>query len=120
MFSENALQLDYAFSLPLQLSDTSGSHRLSLTFRYSLPKKKVSRGELTRPKKVVADSSAEKIDINTADKDALHDAGFTWAQARSIVNYREIKKFTKIDDLLKLRRITSTKLKQIKGKLMVK
>ena len=36
MFSETGLQLDYAYSIPLQLSDTSGSHRISLTFRYSL------------------------------------------------------------------------------------
>jgi len=43
MFKESGLQLDYAFLLPLQLADTSGSHRLSLTFRYSLPKKKVER-----------------------------------------------------------------------------
>ncbi|MDO8733792.1 MAG: type IX secretion system membrane protein PorP/SprF, partial [Elusimicrobiota bacterium] len=39
MFKESGLQLDYAFLLPLQLADTSGSHRLSLTFRYSLSKK---------------------------------------------------------------------------------
>lgn len=31
-------QLDYAFSWPLQLEDTSGSHRLSLTFRPALEK----------------------------------------------------------------------------------
>ncbi len=64
MFKESGLQIDYAFLFPLQLADTLGSHRISLTFRYSLPKKgrkvegrKVeSRGEFIRPKVVAAPS----------------------------------------------------------------
>jgi len=52
--------------------------------------------------------------------DAFHDAGFTWFQARSIVNYRKNKKFTKIEDLLEVQGITAAKLNQIKGKLVVK
>ena len=45
MFSETGLQLDYAFLLPLQMPDTSGSHRLSLTFRYTLSEEKVKAKE---------------------------------------------------------------------------
>ena len=223
MFKESGLQLDYAFLLPLQLSGTSGSHRLSLTFRYSLPKKAEKKLEMkeqkakdegmiipempspVRPpsqrtlkgaeinppavkeekkpndlteqeksalKKQHYDAAFKhyqkgeyelaiagweevlkidpnhkesknkielakqklkemekgklqkenvgKVDINTANMDALHSAGFTWIQARSIVNYRKNKKFAKVEDLLEVQGITAVKLNQIKGKLTVK
>ena len=209
MFKESGLQLDYAFLYPLQLADTSGSHRLSLTFRYSIPKKKSevrsqksevaaeqssakkipviepepvvpgvparaglsdaeklalkkqyyaaafkhyqkgeyelalvgweevlkidpnhkeSKNKIELAKKKMEDgrwkmedkSGKAKIDINTADVDALHSAGFTWIQPRGIVNYRKKGKFTKLEDLLEVQGITAARLNQIKGKLIVK
>ncbi|MFA5778638.1 MAG: type IX secretion system membrane protein PorP/SprF [Elusimicrobiota bacterium] len=225
MFKESGLQLDYAFLLPLQLADTSGSHRLSLTFRYSMPKKdkkKLERKEQKakdegmiipampspvrppavtskppavteekKPKELTEQEKSEfkkqrydaafkhyqngeyelaiagweevlKIDpnhkesknkieqakqkmkgqriedrgqktetplpalrssltdINTANVDVLHDAGFSWIQARSIVNYRKNRRFEKVEDLLEVQGITAARLNQIKGKLVVK
>lgn len=225
MFKESGLQIDYAFLLPLQLADTSGSHRLSLTFKYSIERKKrlaaakkierkeqaaaeqgmiipptppparkseaekpevrSPKSEVEKPKqkelteqeksalkkrhyaeafkhyqkgeyelaiagweevlkidpnhkesknkialakekmedgrrKTVDEKQKAGLDINTANMDALHGAGFTWVQARSIINYRKNKKFTKVEDLLEVQGITAAKLNQIKGKLVVK
>ncbi|MDO8735081.1 MAG: helix-hairpin-helix domain-containing protein, partial [Elusimicrobiota bacterium] len=64
--------------------------------------------------------SVGMADINTANVDALHSAGFSWIQARSIVNYRKNRRFEKVEDLLEVQGITAAKLNQIKGKLVVK
>jgi hypothetical protein len=45
MFNKSGLQLDYAFLFPIQLTDTSGSHRLALTFKYSTLRKNVESKE---------------------------------------------------------------------------
>lgn len=227
MFGESGLQLDYAFLLPLQLADTSGSHRLSLTFRYSMSKKvkkkmemkeqkakdegmilpampsparppaertlkgaEINPPEVTEEKEPKELTEQEKsafkkqhydsafkhyqngeyelaiagweevlkidpnhkesknkielakqklkgqriedrgqktettrlplLDINTANVDAFHGAGFSWIQSRSIVNYRKNRKFEKVEDLLEVQGITAAKLNQIKGRLVVK
>lgn len=78
MLKESAVQLDYAVLFPLQLSGTSGSHRLALTFKFSLPEKRKSRRSGAK-KSVVApaklpsgsDSSAEVVEPEPVDAGVL-------------------------------------------------
>ena len=91
-FGENGLQLDYAFLSPVQLSDVSGSHRVSMTFRMPVPQRKSideKRGRIVS----VSARNTDKDDVKEKlskkgyqhfDKGEYADAIVSWEKALEI------------------------------------
>jgi len=104
-FVENGLQIDYAFLSPLQLTDASGSHRVSVTFRMPVPQKR----RIDEKKAIIVPVTARETEQNLSkeklsqkgyqhfDRGEYQDAINSWEKALEIdPNDSEIKSKIKL------------------------
>jgi len=99
-FVENGIQIDYSFLSPIQLTNVSGSHRISITFRMAVPQKRSAVAKkamvfpvdapakpMAKPREKQNDFSKEKLSkegYQHFDKGEYQDAINDWEKVLEI------------------------------------